>query len=102
MPRKSAAALRMSRPPKGGPEAYNPAEDPAPDVYSVVWSADRVHVLHWRSRVAPVPCCEVDGAITAEDRAAAFAEEVPPEVVCLRRLKMPCGIDSQAPTGSQP
>lgn len=94
MPKKTAADLRLSRPPR---PAYQHALDPndkAPDVFAVTWDSARTNVvvLHYRNLRSPLPCCEVTGSVTAEDRARQTAE-IPAQVHTLARLKMPCGID---------
>jgi hypothetical protein len=96
MPKKSAADLRLSRPPR---PAYQHALDPndkAPDVFAVAWddTRTRVSVVHYRNRISTKPCCSIEGAVTDDDRARQTAE-IPAQVHTLARLRMPCGIDER-------
>jgi hypothetical protein len=95
MPKKTAAELRLSRPPPTPAGGYDPSTDIAPDVYAVAWNETRttVRVAHYAHREAPRACCRVKGQVTDADRAKATAE-IPAEVHTLARLKMPCGVDA--------
>jgi hypothetical protein len=90
MPKASASRL-----PKGSAETYNPADDPAPDVYSVTWAGAMVTVRHYPDRLTQKACCALKDRITPEDRAAAAGRDgITPAMVCLQRLRMPCGVDA--------
>jgi hypothetical protein len=99
MPKASATHLRLSHLPKGEGATYDPAHDPSPDVYAVAWTGDTVTVRHYRHRLAAKACCSVTGTVSGADRAAA-TDVITPELACLQRLRLPCGID-QTDRGAQ-
>jgi hypothetical protein len=103
MPKKTAADLRLSRPPRAPRVDQLLEDDLAPDVFAVTWDATRttVVVTHYPDRWTKRACCTITGHVTADDRAQRSAE-VPAEVYTLRRLRMPCGVDDEGGGGSPP
>lgn len=72
-----------------GPPGYDPKDDPAPDVFAVQWKGEKVRVRHYPSILATRECCHIVGQITKQDHAHPFG----PQVGCLTRLRMPCGVE---------
>lgn len=66
---------------------FDPENDPAPDVFAVKWSDERVKVTHYPNLASRKSCCSVEGRIIDEDRRSPLGDKV----ACLQRLRLPCG-----------
>lgn len=77
----------MAKRKTGASTLFDPENDPAPDVFTVKWTGEKVRVGHYKSSIDKRECCHVKGQITDVDRTSEHGAEV----ATLERLQLPCG-----------